>query len=90
MQFRVLSFIAAFLLISTVILSIQPTAISVEAQNDPTATLTITPTLDPDLPATYRIEQVVSAAWPIAVDWTPDGRLIFYRAVFRQFKSRQH
>jgi glucose/arabinose dehydrogenase len=45
----------------------------IAAQDDPTPT----PVLDPDLPASYRVEQVIAADWPIALDWTPDGRLFF-------------
>lgn len=49
------------------------------AQDNPTTTVTptTTPTLDPDLPANYRIEKVVDASWPIAIDWTSDGRMFF-------------
>jgi glucose/arabinose dehydrogenase len=43
------------------------------AQDAPTNT----PTLDPNLPASYRVERLAEAAWPIALDWTPDGRLFF-------------
>jgi len=38
---------------------------------------TATPTLDPDMPANYRVEKVLDASWPIAIDWTPDGRMFF-------------
>lgn len=48
----------------------QPTA---QAQDNSTPTAT----LDPDLPASYRVEQIANTSWPIAVDWTPDGRLFF-------------
>ena len=46
---------------------------------EPTATIapTVTPTLDPDLPANYRVEKVLDAAFPIALDWTPDGRMFY-------------
>lgn len=47
------------------------------AQDESTATVEPTSTLDPDLPASYRVEKIVDASWPIAVDWTPDGRMFF-------------
>lgn len=43
------------------------------AQEGPTPT----PNQDPDVPVDYTIEKVSDAAWPIALDWTPDGRLFY-------------
>lgn len=38
---------------------------------------TPTPPLNPDAPAVYRVEKIIEASWPIAIDWTPDGRMFF-------------
>lgn len=35
------------------------------------------PTVDPYAPATYTVEKLFDAAFPIAIDWTPDGRLFY-------------
>ncbi|NDJ85345.1 MAG: PQQ-dependent sugar dehydrogenase [Chloroflexi bacterium] len=78
MRFR--QFASVSLVISAILMTIavlgggaqQPAA---RAQDAPNATPS--PTLDPDLPADYRIEKVSDAVWPVAIDWTPDGRLFY-------------
>ncbi len=67
------SLIALVLLALTLVILSLPTT---QAQ-DSTPTPSVTPTLDPDLPANYHVELVMAADWPIALDWTPDGRMFF-------------
>jgi glucose/arabinose dehydrogenase len=73
-----LGFLLVLVMLVGVVVPATPQPLA-NAQDGATATPTIepTPTLDPDLPASYRVEKVVDAAWPIAVDWTPDGRMFF-------------
>lgn len=67
-----------FVLSGFVILLSLMMVFSTSAQDPtPSPTPTITPTLDPDLPANYRVEVVARVSWPIALAWTPDGRLFF-------------
>ncbi len=47
------------------------------AQDASTPTPSMTPVLDPDLPTSYRVEKVLDASWPIALDWAPDGTMFF-------------
>lgn len=47
------------------------------AQSQTTPTPLPLPSIDPNLPATYRVERVAAVAWPIVLDWTPDGRLFY-------------
>ncbi len=36
-----------------------------------------TPTVNPYAPATYTVSKVLDANFPIAIDWTPDGRMFY-------------
>lgn len=43
----------------------------------PVITPTATLVMDADVPISYRVEKVSDAAFATAIDWTPDGRLIY-------------
>lgn len=75
------------LLVSIVFAPITP-PMMVNAQDgtqaaDATATWTpaITPTptlvMDADVAVSYRVEKVLDASFPTAIDWTPDGRMFY-------------
>lgn len=75
MRTSVLAVMVASIVAVVVLMSVAP-SVRVTAQ-ETTQTPTVTPTLDPDLPANYRVEKLLDAAFPVAIDWTPDGRLFY-------------
>ncbi|MCQ3930351.1 MAG: hypothetical protein DPW16_07810 [Chloroflexi bacterium] len=76
LKLSVLSFAAlvVLLVVSSIFFSLPKRT---NAQDGSTPTPSMTPVLDPDLPTSYRVEKVLDASWPIALDWAPDGTLFF-------------
>ena len=70
-------------IIATLVM-LMPSSVPADAQGD------ASPTVDPFSAASYRVEKLFDANFPIAIDWTPDGRMFLYRAFYRQLARGQH